>query len=113
MPSKSLLSYIGFGLAVLAVVLGVVKPEWSDIAWLVAGVLGYGSIELVRAQVDSQGWKTMAILIVVGILAVLQVLAVITPEIFQALIIAFAPITGITVQQSLAKAEVVAKVISK
>ena len=103
MFNNPIFSYIGLGVACAAVVLGVIMPEWAVVAWTVAGVLGYGSVASIRTFIDSKGWKTYAIFFVILVSAGLEIFAVITPELFQALIVAFAPITGITLQQSLAK----------
>jgi hypothetical protein len=96
-------SYLGMLLACAAIALGVVKVEYAGIAWMIAGFLGYGSIAVLRSKIDSEGWKTYAIFIVTCVLALLQIFGVITPELFDSLMIAFAPLTGITLQQALAK----------
>ena len=100
---KPIFSYIGMLIAVVAMVLGVVKPDFASYAWTIAGVLGFGSVSLLRTFIDSKGWKTHAVFVVVGIGALLQVFGVITPESYQTLLIVFAPITGVTMQQALAK----------
>jgi hypothetical protein len=58
-----------------------------------------------RAYIDSQGWKTYAAVlpgIVCGILAAANV---ITLEVYQLLVAAFAPITAATLQQAETKAK--------
>lgn len=96
-------SYIGMGLAAIAMVLGVILPEYSSIVWSIAGFLGFGSVAALRAAVDSKGWKTFASFGVIVIVLGLQLLGVITPEVAQQLMLIFAPITAITFQQALAK----------
>ena len=103
MFDKPIFTYIGMALAAVAMILGVVKPEWAVFAWTIAGVLGFGSIAALRSMIDSSGWKTYAIFVVIGIGALLQIFGVIAPETYQAIMIVFAPITGLTVQQALAK----------
>lgn len=100
---SSAASYIGMALAIVAIVLGVIKPDFAIVAWTLAGVFGYGSASAVRTQIDSKGWKTHAIFVVTLILTGLQIAGVVSPETVQALFVAFAPITGITIQQALAK----------
>ena len=102
-PDKPIYSYIGMALAVVAIVASVVMPDYASLMWTVAGVLGYGSIAALRAQIDSKGWKTTATFVVVVVLSGLQLFSVITPEMYQLLLAAFAPIIGMTFQQALAK----------
>jgi len=96
-------SYIGLGVAVIALALSVIKPEWSSFLWTFAGVLGYTSVEVVRLNIDSNGWKTHAIVVVIVLVFGAQLFGFIDPVTAQALMAAFAPITGITMQQALAK----------
>jgi len=100
---KPIFSYIGMIIAVAAIALGVFKPEWSSIAWSIAGFLGFGSVASLRAAIDSEGWKTYAVFGIVIVILVLQMLGVVDAETAQMLMVAFAPITGITMQQALAK----------
>jgi len=100
---KPIFVYIGMALAAIAMVLGVIKPEWASYAWTVAGFLGFGSIDLLRSLIDSKGWKTHAVFIVVGLSTLAQLVGWITPEVYQAILVVFAPIIGITFQQALAK----------
>jgi len=102
-PNKPIFSYIGMGLAVVAVVLTVVLPEYAAILWTVAGLLGYGSIAALRKMIDSKGWKTTATFVVIAVLTIAQWFGFITPDMYQLLLAAFAPVIGITVQQALAK----------
>ncbi len=88
-------TYIGFFMAVIAITLGVIAPEYSTIAWTVAAVLGFGTASLARKFIDSKGWVTHTIGIIVGGLVLLQIFGVITPDQFQGLMVAFAPLTGI------------------
>ena len=74
---KPIFAYVGMVLAVIAVVLGVIKPEWASIAWMIAGVLGFGSFDLLRSFIDSKGWKTHAIFVVVGLGALAQIFGLI------------------------------------
>ncbi len=94
-------TYIGFALAVIAIVLGVIEPAYSTIAWTIAAVFGFGSASLARKFIDSKGWVTHTIGIVVGGLVILQLLGVITPDQFQGLMVAFAPLTGIGMVKAL------------
>ena len=103
MFNNPIFSYIGFTIGIVALGLGVLKPEWADYAWTVAGILGYGSVSLLRKKIDAEGWKTYGIFVVVGVGALLEIFGVLTPEFYQGLLIAFTPLTGITIQQSLAK----------
>ena len=103
MFEKPIFTYIGMVLAVIAMALGVIKPDWAVFAWTVAGILGFGSVAALRTMIDSKGWKTYAIFVVVGIGALLQIFGVITPDTFQMIMVVFAPITGLTMQNALAK----------
>lgn len=103
MFDKPFFTYLGMGIAVAAMVLGVIEPDWANIAWTVAAVFGFGSVASLRTMIDSKGWKTYAIAVFMIVASLLQVAKVITPETFQALVVVFAPLTGLTVQQSLAK----------
>ena len=103
MFNKPFFTYLGMAIAALAMVFGVIKPDWSGIAWTVAGVLGFGSVAALRSMIDSSGWKTYAIAVIMIPLSLLQAFNVITPEVFQALVAVFAPLTLITTQQALAK----------
>jgi len=103
MFEKPIFTYVGMALAFVAMLLGVVKPDWAVFAWTVAGILGFGSVSALRTMIDSKGWKTHAIFVVVGISALLQIFGAITPEVFQSILVVFAPITGLTMQQALAK----------
>jgi hypothetical protein len=103
MFNNPIFSYVGFVLGVVAMAFGVLKPEWADYAWTAAGILGFGSVSLLRAKIDSEGWKTHAIFVVVGVGALLQIFGVIAPEHYQALMVVFAPLTGVTMQQALVK----------
>ena len=101
--SNPIYSYIGMLVAVVAIVSGVLFPEYLATLWAIGGFFGFGSIAAVRTMIDSKGWKTHAVFAVVAVLSVLQLLGVVTPDVYNALIIAFAPVTGITLQQALAK----------
>lgn len=103
MLSKPVFTYLGMVLAVVAIVFGEVKPEYAATMWAIAGFFGFGSITLLRSMIDSKGWKTHAIFAVIAVLSVLQLAGIVIPEVYQTLIVAFAPVTGITIQQALAK----------
>jgi hypothetical protein len=103
MFDKPIFTYIGMGLAVVAMVFGVVKPDWANIAWTIASVLGFGSVAALRTFIDSKGWKTYAVFVVTVVLAGAQAFNWITPEQYQALMVVFAPIIAMTTQQALAK----------
>jgi len=96
-------SYVGMAIAFAAIIFGVVKPEYASYAWTVAGFLGFGSIDLLRTFIDSQGWKTHAIFVVVGVGSLLQIFGVIDLATYQMIVAAFAPLIGVTMQQALAK----------
>lgn len=96
-------SYLGMILAFLAILAGVVKPEWASYLWTVAGFLGFGSVSLLRTFVDSKGWKTHAIFVITVLAALAQMVGWVTPEVYQAILVAFAPIITVTMQQALAK----------
>ena len=100
---KPIYSYIGMVLAVVAIVAGVLFSDYGSMAWTLAGLFGFGSVAALRAQIDSKGWKTYAMFVVVVLVTLLQIFGVIDPTTAHALMIAFAPILGITVQQALAK----------
>jgi len=103
MFNNPLLSYIGFALGAIAIALSVIKPEWGSILWVIAGVLSFGSVAELRKFIDAKGWKTYAIFAVICVCSVLQIMNVISLELYQMLIVAFAPLTGVTMQQALAK----------
>jgi hypothetical protein len=100
---KPIFTYIGMILATLAVIAGVVRPDWSGVLWTVAGFLGFGSISLLRTFIDSKGWKTHAVFVVTALAAFAQMLGWITPEVYQEILLAFTPVIGVTIQQALAK----------
>ena len=95
--------YVGFACGVVAMVLTVVLPEYANFLWTVAALFGFGTAEALRLQIDSKGWKTATIFIVVAAISILQWLNVITPELGQALYVGLSPITGITITQALVK----------
>ena len=113
MFNSPLLGYIGFGLAVLAMACGVVFPDYAQYLWMVASLLGYGSVSVVRATIDSKGWKTHSIFATVVVLTVLQLTNVITPEVYNSLMIAFSPVTGITVTTALVTADAIPPMLKK
>lgn len=102
-PDKPIFSYIGMALAVTAVVFTVILPDYAAFLWTIAGLLGYGSVAALRSMVDSKGWKTAGVFVVIVGLTLLQWFNVITPDLYKLLLAAFAPVIGITVQQALAK----------
>ena len=103
MFNNPILSYVGFGLGCVAIVLSVIEPDWGSVLWVVAGVLGFGSVAALRSFIDAKGIKTYAIFAVICVCSVLQIMNVISMELYQMLIVGFAPLTGITMQQALAK----------
>ena len=102
MFNKPIFTYIGFFLCVVAITLGVLKPDLANTAWTFAAFFGFGSAALGRKFIDSKGWLTYTIGAVVGLLVVAQIAGFITPEHFQGLMIAFAPLTGISYAKALA-----------
>jgi len=102
MFNKPIFTYIGFFLCVVAIALGVLKPDISTVAWTFAAVFGFGSAAAGRKFIDSKGWLTYTIGVVVGLLVIAQIAGFITPEQFQGLMIAFAPLTGISYAKALA-----------
>lgn len=93
--------YIGFAIAVIAIILGVIKPEFSSTAWMVAAIFGFGTASAARTFINSKGWLTHTIGVVIGGLVVLQLSGVITPEQFNEFVIAFTPLTGISFAKAL------------
>ena len=102
-PDKPIFSYIGMALAVVAIISTVVFPDYSAFIWTIAGLLGFGSVAALRAQIDSKGWKTTATFVVIVGLSLAQWFGLITPEWYKLLLAAFTPIIGVTMQQALAK----------
>ena len=94
--------YIGFILAVAAIALGVVKPEWSGTAWTIAAILGYGTPAAARKFIDSKGWLTYTIGVVVLVLVILQISNIITMQTFVDLMVAFSPLTGLSYAKAIA-----------
>ena len=103
-PDKPIFTYIGMALAVVAMVLGVVLPEYANYAWTVAALLGFGSVTVLRQYIESKGYKTVGLFAVVIVITALQLFGVVTPEIYQSLMAIFLPLFGITYQQALSKA---------
>ena len=95
--------YIGFALAVAAIVAGVFWPDYQGILWTVAGLFGVGSLESLRQQIDANGWKTHALAIVSVLVFGLQIFGVITPDQAHLIYLAFAPLFGATITQALVK----------
>ena len=108
MFNKPIFTYIGFALCVIAIALGVLKPDLSGTAWTFAAIFGFGSAAMGRKFIDSKGWLTYTIGVVVGLLVVAQLAGFITPEQFQGLMIAFAPLTGISYAKALANSPTMA-----
>ena len=46
--------YVGVALAVAAMILGIVMPEYASYAWTVAAILGVGSVDVLRILIDSK-----------------------------------------------------------
>ena len=96
-------TYLGMVIALVAILAGALG--WFDpaVAWGVAGIFGFGSVASLRAYIESKGWKTYVMSGVPIIFGVLVIAGVIDAETYQLLIAAFAPITGITLQQAQVK----------
>ncbi len=105
---KPIVTYIGMFIAVIAIIAGAVGwPSFfsPDVWWGIASIAGFGSIASLRAFIETQGWKTYA---ATGIPIVINVFAlffpsVVTAEVAQNLSLAFAGITGVTLQQTASK----------
>ena len=95
--------YIGVFLAVAAMILGVIMPEYASYLWTVATLLGVGSVEILRQLIDSKGWKTHAAIIVIVGCGIAQLAGWIDQATFYKILGIFAPITGMTIFQALAK----------
>ena len=95
--------YIGFALAVAAIVAGVFWPDYQGILWTVAGLFGVGSLSSLRQQIDARGWKTQALVFVAVAIAVVQFTGLISPEQAHTIYLAFAPLFGATITQALVK----------
>ena len=95
--------YVGVFLAVTAMVLGIVMPEYAGYAWTVAALLGVGTVDVLRLLIDSKGWKTHAAIFVIVAAGVSQLAGWIDSATFYQLLGIFAPITGLGVFQALAK----------
>lgn len=98
-------TYVGIIFAIIAIIAGAAGWFDPNIAWGIAGFLGFGSIASLRAYIESKGWKTYVVAGIPMVLGLLVALNVITFDNYQTLIAAFAPLTGITIQQALGKAK--------
>lgn len=103
-PDKPVFTYVGMALAVVAIAMGVLLPDYANVIWGIAALLGFGSFTALRTYVDSNGLKTKGLFAVVVILTLLQWTGVVTPEVYDMLMVAFMPLFGITYQQAQAKA---------
>ena len=95
--------YVGVFLAVAAMVMGIVLPEYASYAWTIAALLGVGSVEVLRQLIDSKGWKTHAAIFVIVASGVAQLAGWIDQATFYQIFGVFAPITGLGIFQALAK----------
>ena len=98
-------TYIGFAIALIAALGGVLYPQYAQVAWAVAGIFGFGSLAALRKFIESKGWKTYVvggITVLAGILAAFDVIDMI---VYQAWLAIAAALSGITVQQALSKAK--------
>ena len=99
-----IVTYIGMAVALLAMVAGVFEWFNPDIAWSVAGIFGFGSVASLRAYIESKGWKTYVMTGLPILFGVLTLAGVFDVETYKLLMAAFAPLTGITLQQAQVKA---------
>ena len=99
-------TYLGMAIALAAVLAGVFSWFDPNIAWGVAGIFGFGSMASLRAYIETKGWKTYVMTGIPVLCGVLALVGVIDAETYQLLIAAFAPLTGITLQQAQVKAAV-------
>ena len=98
-------TYVGMAIAIFAIVTNVFGWVPAEIAWGVAGIFGFGSIASLRGYIESKGWKTYVITGIPAILGVLTVFKVIDLETYQQLMVAFGPLTAMTLQQAVTKAK--------
>jgi len=100
-----LLTYLGFTIALLAMLCGIF--EWFDpnIAWGLAGIFGFGGIAALRAFISSQGWKTYATGVFYIIPSILLMFNVINSVQFAALVALGASLTGASLAQGVVKAQ--------
>ena len=104
MKSK-FLSYLFFGLAVVAVALFVLGIIPESIMIMVIGLFGFAGFAALRAFIDSSGYKTyiIATLGIIGVVA--QALGLITSEQLSLWLTLWGTIAGITLTQAQSKAK--------
>ncbi len=100
------LVYVGFAIALIAALGGVIYPEYAEVAWGIAGLFGFGSLAALRQFIDSKGWKTYVLGGITALAGILAAFGVITPNVYKAWLGIAATLGGITVQQALSKAQV-------
>ena len=98
-------TYAGVIVAVIAIVSGVFWPQYANILWGIASIAGFGSVASLRAFIESQGWKSYAVVVVNVIPSLLFAFKVLDAETFAALTAALGVLLGGTVQQALSKAK--------
>jgi hypothetical protein len=108
-PDKPIFTYVGMVLAVAAMVMTVLLPQYADFMWTIAAILGFGSVAALRTYIDAKGWKTYGLFGVVIILSIAQWVGWMTPEVYNSLMALFLPLFGITYQQAQTKAGVLKK----
>ena len=101
------LVYVGFSLALIAALGGVVYPEYAEVAWGIAGLFGFGSLAALRQFIDSKGWKTYVVGGITALAGILSAFGVISADVYKAWLAIASTLGGITVQQALSKAKTV------
>jgi len=99
------LTYIGFALALIAALGGVLYPQYAELAWGLAGLFGFGSLATLRQFIDSTGWKTYVVGGITALAGILSAFGIIDTTVYQAWLAIAATLGGITVQQALSKAK--------
>jgi len=95
--------YIGFVIALIAALGGAFYPEYSNIAWSIAGIFGFGSIAALRQFINSNGWKTYVVSGITAIAGILSALEVIPPDVYKYWMGIAASLSGVTIQQAVRK----------
>jgi hypothetical protein len=99
-------TYIGFGIALIAALGGVLYPQYAELAWGLAGLFGFSSIAVLRNFISSKGWKTYVVGGITALAGILSAFGVIDSDVYRAWLAIAAILGGITVQQALSKEKI-------
>jgi hypothetical protein len=110
---KQYLVYVGFVLAIIAALGGVIYPDKAEVLWGIAGFFGFGSLPFLRQFIESKGWKTYVVGGITALAGLLSAFGVISTDVYKAWLAVASSLGGIAVQQALSKAKLIKADIAK